>query len=388
MMDNNYINISNVVMPKSLPKINFYKNPGYFEIAAPIFELCNLNCSFCFEEHKDKSIDIERIMAMPEELVAGIKDDIVEYGVDTILLRLWGGELFFDALPDSLFDVYVEFYDKFVELVNKELPHCKVEVTWLSNGVFTKYERVERLLERTNGKIAFSYDPVDRFVNDEQKEQWLNTLNHFKDQVQYISITLTKNTINAYIKNDAVFNRIPGDITVDINYYTANPGWEKHVPSDEDIFNFFKWCIDNKHFNVLAVSNLLKCCVKELKPFVVRYCDCKYAKQYHNGECIKDCSKRASSLPSESFYGEHHSVVVEDNCTEIKNSLGLLKRGCLTCEHYEYCPMMCWVAIIFKGSQITKCPLSEVYKYVKENSDLINTYLEWSEEYDKDSASV
>ena len=383
-----FIDISKVKMPSTLPKINFYKNPGYFEIAAPLFERCNLSCSFCFESHECNEIDINKILAMPRLIIDGIKDEVKEYGVDTILLRLWGGELFFDALPDSLFDVYVKFYDEFVSLADQEIPGIKVETTWLSNGVFTKYERVEKLLKRTKGKIAFSYDPVDRFSCDSQKEVWLKTLYHFKEITQYISITLTKNTIKAYTENDKIFNLIPKDITVDINYYTANPGWENHVPTDEEYFSFFKWCIDNNHFNVLAVSNIMKCGVKDLRPFVGRYCDCKYASQFHKGECIKDCSKRASSLPAESFYGKYHKDIKEENVTEIKNSLGLLKRGCLTCEHYQYCPMMCWVAIVFEGYKTTKCPLSQVLAYIDENQHFINTYLEWSKIYDKDITPV
>ena len=37
--------------------LEFYKNSDYYEIACMLFEPCNLKCKFCFEDHKNKTID-------------------------------------------------------------------------------------------------------------------------------------------------------------------------------------------------------------------------------------------------------------------------------------------------------------------------------------------
>ena len=41
--------------------LEFYKNSDYYEIACMLFEPCNLKCKFCFEDHKNKTIDTDYI---------------------------------------------------------------------------------------------------------------------------------------------------------------------------------------------------------------------------------------------------------------------------------------------------------------------------------------
>lgn len=375
-----YIDISDVKMPEGLPKINFYKKPKYFEIAVPLFERCNLHCSFCFEAHEDNRIDYEKILAMPKKIIEQTKKQILACGTNQILLRLWGGELFFDALPDDIFGLYRDFLRLFEMEVERELPGKKIDVTYLSNGVFTKYGRVDRLLDDTNGRIAFSYDPEGRFNTVEQKTTWLKTLRHFKDRTRYISITLTKQSIDAYLAGDEFFDQIPDDISIDINYYTANPNWKKHMPTDDDIFRFYKWCVDHKRYNVRVMDNIFRYLIPGERDYVERYCDCKQAVQFQDGQAIRDCARRASTLSHNLFYGGFEKDVTEDNVTEVKNVLGLQKRGCLTCEHYEHCTMPCWVAIMFQGYKTVNCPLKRIYTYIKPED--IKEFAKWKETHD------
>lgn len=375
MIKDEFIDISNVNMPKGLPKIDFYKKPSYFEVAVPLFERCNLHCSFCFEKHINNDIDYDKILAMPKLVISQIKQQVLDCETNQILLRLWGGEVFFDELPDEIFDIYREFIRLFKAEVDRELPGKGIDITYLSNGVFTKYDRVEKLLKDTNGMIAFSYDPKDRFNTREQKETWLKTLRHFQSITKYISITLTKQSISAYIAGDEFFEQIPSNISVDINYYTANPNWKKHMPTDEDIFSFYKWCVDNQKFNVRVMDNIYRYLIPSEKKYVERYCDCKQAVQFQEGKCIRDCASRASSLERQMFYGAYADEINESNVTEAKNTLGLQKRGCFACEHFEHCTMPCWVAIMFEGYKTTNCPLKMIYKYIPKES--IEAFIEW-----------
>lgn len=371
------VDISDVKVPSDIPKINFYKNPGYYEIAVPLFERCNLSCAFCFESHKDNSIDYDKILNIPKNIIRETKEDIVKLKSREILFRIWGGEVFEDELPDEILDVYEELINRF----KKEFSIIPVTLkfTFLSNGVFTKRDRVRKFLDRTNSHIDFSYDPIDRFSCDKQKEIWYNTLRFFLDKNPNVSITLTKTSIEKYISGDKYFEMIPETVGIDVNYYTANPGWERHLPTDDEVFSFFQYCLDNNKFNIFIIANMLKHLIPGQEENVERYCDCKFAVQYVDGKCTKDCAIRASLLPRKSFYGKYEKEINEQNVTEAKNSIGILKRGCLKCEHYKTCTMMCWISVIFEENKMTSCPIKRIYEYADKED--IQDYIEWEKKY-------
>jgi len=376
----NFIDISSVKVPKEIPKINFYKNQNSLEISVPLFEYCNLNCDFCFENHNNKTISKKQILNIPSQIFDSLKEKIKEYQISEIKLRIWGGELFFDELADSMFDIYLEFYNKFLNIIQKNFPNIKIKTTWLSNGVFTKRDRVKKLIKSTGGNFALSYDPVGRFKKAEEIETWKETLNYFEEDIESISITLTKESVNKYINNDPIFLGLSNKIPISLSYYTANPNWEKYIPDDDDIFNFYIWCLEHEKFNVIELELFIKYKIDTERQYLQKICDCKFAYQYQNGQCILDCTKRASYLPGKMFYGKYADMVTEENCTEIKCSLGLLKRGCLTCEHYEHCPMTCWVSIIFDGYKTTVCPIKRLYEHITD--DVIQKYLIWRKNKD------
>ena len=387
MINQEYIDISQVKMPEGLPKFNFYKKIKFYEVAVSLFETCNLHCKFCFERH-NKPVDIEKLKTYPDKIVNGVREDIIKYHPQLFVLKFWGGELFFDALPDSIFDVYYNLYSEIKNKILTEIPWMEFEVSWLSNGVWTKRDRVVNLLEKTNSKLALSYDPLERFSNEDELNTWKANFEYFKEKklLNFIAITLTKQNIYKYIEGDEIIKQVPLDMQIDVNYYAANPGWEKYIPSDEDLYAFFKWCVDNKQFNVAAVEGFVRHMIKEESNYVPKWCTCKNSRQCIDGQPILDCVKQASSLDRKDFYGKYEPETDESNCTEVKNALGMLKRGCVSCEHYKTCPQLCWVSIIFKGYKTTYCPIKRLYEYIKQSD--INNYLEWREKYAKNRVSI
>lgn len=375
-----YIDISNVRMPKSLFKLNFNEQIDIFEIAVPLFEACNLNCKFCFESHDIANVDEEAIKNMPNKIFPSSLEMIKDSGASNVAIRLWGGELFFDALPDSVFNAYKIFIDKTRELGKKYLPDGKIYFSFLSNGVFTKYERVEDLLKYANCvNFALSYDPVDRFSHESQREAWFKTLMHFynKKMLNSTSITLTKQSIDAYIKNDPYIFKIPPDIPMDVNYYTATSNWKSCMPSDDDLFSFYKWGIDNSLFNIRTIAIIMDYMTPGRREVVGRSCDCKSCAQLIGDSCTRDCAKRSPLNDRKAFYGKYVNEVNENNCTEVKNILGMHKRGCITCEHYESCTMFCWISLLFEHYKVSNCPLKRIYEYI--NEDHIKKYAIWRE---------
>ena len=381
-----YIDISKVKLNEELPKIDFNVDDGCYELACSIFDYCNLNCNFCFQKHSKDGFDYNSIMQIPDKMYNRMKSEFELYNIKEIELKLWGGELFFDAIPDKFFNAYRYLYDRFTYLVLKDFPNMKIYPVWLSNGIFTKYNRVENLLKYTNGKLALSYDPKGRFTSTKMIEIWLHTFWHFYDLVKggsptnrlTLSITPTKNNIHSYL-SDLIANMlfILPKVQIDISYYTADNNYLANTPNDDDMFIFYKFLLDNRIFNCQVTEAIMKT-VNPYETHHAMYCNCKKAMQFSNKECIKNCALRASrNLPQELFYGKYYSEVTEDNCTEYKNSLGIIKRGCLICEWYNTCQKTCWISILNPEYKIKECPLKRIYKYI--DDDIFKDYLNWKE---------
>lgn len=107
---------------------------------------------------------------------------------DSIIYRIWGGELFSDDIDDELFLQYQKLVEKLNDIGNRL--NVKTEICFTSNLVFTKRRRVQDLLDSTNAILATSYDPLYRFKNDEQLNLWKENARFFK--LSSVSITLTK----------------------------------------------------------------------------------------------------------------------------------------------------------------------------------------------------
>ena len=382
-MMNEYIDISDIKINKSLPKIDFYIYDGKYELACSIFDFCNLNCDFCFQKHSRKGYSYQEIISIPDKMYELIKPEFEKYFIKEIDLKLWGGELFADAVPDEFFTAYLYLYNRFKELVSKDFPDIVIYPVWLSNGIFTKYERVEKLLKDTNGRLALSYDPVGRFKLKAIFKQWFKTLKYFAEGLSgktpferlVLSITPTKKNINAYFSDWVAKYIFPlNKIELDISYYTPTDGYEEDTPNDEDLYRFYVFLIWRRVFNCNVVENILRT-VDSDNRFFEKYCNCKKATQFSHGTCTKNCALRASNLEQSAFYGEYASEINEENCSEYKCSLGIIKRGCLECEWYSKCQMPCWISILSPAYKITECPFKRIYKYIQEHPNVLEEYL-------------
>lgn len=374
------LDISNIDMPSELPKIPFYKDPKSYEIACSLFEACNLKCKFCFEGHRNNKIDLNYIRNIPFEVMKAVRKDFKQYpNIQEVNVRLWGGELFFDGLPDSLFQEYKNFVDTFNNLFKTEFPKITLKYSWLTNGVFTKRDRVLDILKYSNGTIGFSYDPSGRFSSEKQKELMISNVKYFHEMKCFncLSITLTKKTIEEYVSGKSDLDRLDFNERYDINFYTANPNWKELLPNDDDLFTFFKWGLDNDLYYINVISNLVNTTINEGIYIPQHYCDCKTCVQYSNGQATVDCVKRASILPAEMFYGKYADIINEENVSDIKLSLGMMKRGCLNCEYYKTCQMPCWVSVVFEGFTPTDCPYKRAHKYIEENPEIKERYKKW-----------
>lgn len=340
-----------------------------------LFERCNLNCKFCLEDHANAKVDCDYILNIPKDVVHRFSEELKHLPrIEVVSIRLWGGELFMDSLSDEMFDVYKRLVDEFVRLFQELDCGIRLEITWLSNGVFRKWDRVEDVLRHSHGRIGFSYDPVDRFRTQDEEQSMLDTANHFNQLglCESISITLTKPSIECYLNTDKIFN-IVGFPLIDINHYVANPRWEQLIPSDEDIYSFFKFLIDHRIFNVLDIQNMMRSIINNTKYPV---CNCHRHISHCKGMTTYNCVLSSSVLGNEMFYASPKDIT-EQNVSETKMKEGVAKRGCLLCDYCNICIQPCWTSILFKGSQLDQtCPYHRLYDYVLQNKDVLRKFKE------------
>jgi sulfatase maturation enzyme AslB (radical SAM superfamily) len=353
----------------NLPSVSYYKYTDSYEISLSLFDKCNLNCDFCFQ-NKHNKIDINDINDLPKKLIPFILKEIERTYSKIIIFRLWGGEIFSDDIDNDVFLVYENLYKNIIESLNTHLPNIKIKFVCTSNGIFENHDRVNNFLKKINSTLALSYDPIGRFKTRKHINMFLNTYRYFKDDLECMAITLTKPTIYKLIEGDQIFNSFPSTLCIDMNYYVANQGWEKELPNDDDLFNFYKWAIDNNKFNI--VSKLLKGFILDDENMVENSCMCKNFTLYINGEYMNDCVKIMSIYPGTDFYGKYHDNITWENSCEIRATLGFIKRGCFSCNYQHLCSGMCWCSLIFKGYDIGECPIQRLYDYIKNDDQLFH----------------
>ena len=359
-------------------------NDKFIEVQCYLHTLCNLGCKFCFQNdengiRENNKINLDYIKSLPGEISEVILPIMKRDGIGNIRIIILGGELFSDNIPDSMFDVYREFVYELQSKLRKEIPDLGSKLLTMTNGIYTKHERIEKFLREFNGSIAFSYDPIDRFNNDAQREIWHKTLKYFYGIGLDVFLTnvLTKKNIYAYINEDSLFDRIPNDVYAEIVEYSPGLNYHDYLPNDDDIFNFYKWALDNGKFNISHIGHILEhteACDHEITYSFGEYLHKQYNKSYAN-EC-----NEIFPFTKDEYYGACANKIEDPNdCGRCKESLAYQKRGCFSCEYYGNCPKMCCTQILFDKYEITQCPISRVYKYLEENPNILVKYNNWRE---------
>lgn len=346
-----------------------------------LFERCNMNCDFCLEAHSNKEIDLNWINSLPSKLLERFKQENIP-NIKKITFRYWGGELFYDELPESLFYKYIELINEVNKLFKEYNPDIELGHSWVSNGVYNNLDRVIKLLEDTNSKVAISYDPVGRYKKKWQEDLAISNAKKLSEKglLNEFSITLTKPNIEAYISGKSRIKDLLFCKKFDINYYIPNINWQQLIPSDEDLFNFFKWVVDERLFCIIDVSRLLRS-ILHPTAHIEKVCNCDHHISACKGCLTYNCVTSSTVFPNEDFYGNRE--INESNVSSIKAKLGLLKRGCMFCNYSNVCPKGCHTSILYKGYKVSNCPYKMLYEYVDRNDSILEDFKEWESEMNK-----
>ena len=224
-----------------------------------LFEKCNMKCDHCFQIDHSKDWDLQIIDGLPDKIYANFQQQYQARNnqLDLLTISFCGGELFADGIEDQRFKVYKQLKTRLVDNIRK-LYAGEIKFEMISNGVFTKFDRVIDFLQSTNSKISISYDPINRYRSQNQKQIALNNINRLRqlNLLDEISITLTKQSIEYYIKHDDL-NQFK-DVDIGINYFIASqPNNADMIASDDDYFRFWKYCLDHQYYNVKALQQFI-----------------------------------------------------------------------------------------------------------------------------------
>ena len=353
---------------------------NFFDIRFQLFEHCNLSCKFCSETEfmgirNNQYIDPEYMRSLPG-IVFHTFNNKIDPSVDNIIsLCFMGGELFSDDIPDDIFDEYYHTITDITKQFEQISPDSKISHIFLTNGVYRKYQRVLDIVNHFSAKITFSYDFVGRFTSNYQKLLWnknVQTCMHSNIDTR-ISLVLSKPNINYILSNGIPFDR---NLIIVTHDYVPRLDYQEYLPSDDDLFNFYKWCIDHLEYKIPLIDTIVSPMLSgELTD---NYCmttnDYIFNKKYinkYNSTHICQCSDIPCS--AEEYYGNYgHLIDNHCNCLGKKYEIGLQKRGCFTCEHFKYCPKMCWTQILFQHYPLGECPIKRIYEYISRDSELIS----------------
>ena len=360
-----------------------FDNNKTIEIQCILHTLCNLRCKFCYQTkekgiREDTLINVDYIKQLPDEIVASITPIMKENNIRVVKITFLGGELLSDDISDSIFDLYREFLYNVQSKLNAKIPDIRYEFLSMSNGIFRNHDRVGDFLKEFNARISLSYDPVDRFSSHYQKDVWYEAFQYLRNRGidTYIAAVISKRNIYAYINGDPFFEKIGNNVFVELEEYSPRLDYHDYLPGDDDLFNFYKWALDNQKFNISDVNSILK---------HSHICQQEFYYAFGESTGISYISNCLEGLPfsKEEYYGRYDCEIEDDtDCLRCKQPLGIQKRGCLMCEYYMECSEMCWTQVLFEKYEMTTCPIQRVYKYIEENPHIQFNFQKWREMYE------
>lgn len=298
------------------------------EIEIHFFEYCNLACAFCGQDHNSR-VGMDTIL----DKVNRVKEFIEQSRKDKFIINMMGGELFNDQVDDDLFADYITFaFD--VDVHAKQVGKTCV-FNWVTNLVFTKHERVEKLLKtlgmlQVKSNLSTSYDFAGRPLNEARKGLFHQNLERFGKQIYTIGFVLTKQAIKRIVaERDEEFEFLYQQYPLYFDYYVPERLSQHMIPSDREHLEVFLYLAEH-YPNVAPVSDWVKHKFNQMTCYSLnkltllpdgREVKCRYLKYDEN------------DFETPIDYKSNTNII----------QAHLDKYGCLSCEHFNRCSFRCFV---------------------------------------------
>lgn len=343
--------IQNTVSQTLLEK----KRSNTAEYFINLFEHCNLRCAFCWQDH-ESTVGMSSI----SDKAVVIIDKALESGKTEHTINLMGGELFSDEITDDLF---LE-YKNLVEVVSAELSgkgHSAV-FNFVTNLVFTKYERVRELLTYLQGKgiethLTSSWDATGRFSGGTESVFFTN-LAHFIGDVRIVSIVITKQCIDWFTSSrsdKASFHRLLSMVPVYFDTYSPEYRSDKMAPKASELQRMYLYLLDNypDTHPVAAWSDNTAISLNCRSSVVI-------GPDGYQGGCgalVPEKIKNDMAVP----------VEVLDN-VNIENTF-VDKNDCLSCEFFDRCGLGCFLLQnMSKFNDLDDCLYKDIHRKIGDNN--------------------
>jgi hypothetical protein len=329
--------------------LNKYNPEG--ELIVVLFELCDLACQFCAQDHSSV-VGMDTIKEK-SEIVAKNLELLKARGKTSVSVNIMGGELFSDKIEDRIIDDYAVLVERIRSSADAiDLP---VNINFATNLVWTKTDRVMKLIEKTGVPLAASYDPAGRF-NPTTLQTFIDNCKTFKDHITQIGIVMTKPNMDRFMKKSVPeFDFLYENFTIVFDHYTHSPSnnLDFLLPEDVVIRDFYKFMIDN------------------------------YPKAYPFAETVLNTSQPMGCMRTMYVFADNtwgpcgsYEGLAKKNTIETIRIVDTLEKkvettwyedyDCLSCEHMQRCSFSCFLNNHFYDKQRTQeaCCLKEVYDYV------------------------
>jgi len=318
------------------------KRPELGEIIVTLFEFCDLTCLFCNQDH-DSVVGMDTVVDKFQQIKSAI-DSLRLKGKKRVAVHIMGGEVFSDKVDDKLFDDYATLVNLLRE--HQKTINFPIEISFVTNFIWTKRERIEKFVEENDIQIMTSYDPSGRF-NTNTLQTFLSNVEYFKDRIESVNVVMTKPNMEMFIKDNVPgFEFLYNNFTVFFDHYGPGVNNKFLSPKDHDLRDFMIYMVDN-------------------------WPNCEPFKSFpEKKKTLKMACMETLTIMPDGYWGgcglfEHlEKKIPPKNVNEQK---WFDDYNCLECEHLNRCTLGCFMSNHVNEMRTQEeCWLKEVYDHVDE----------------------
>jgi len=303
------------------------KVPKSSEIEHHLFELCNLNCSFCGQDHDSKE-GIDTILEKAHQTVEFMKSsELREHTVNVM-----GGEIFNDLVDEKVFEDYYQFYKIIHDWAQAN--DRTVRINFVSNLIFSKnLTHVKHLLGRCtdNVWISTSYDFAGRGLDLNRMMLFKHNLAELKPYIGVVGFVLARPSIRKLLEDKDKFfkEELYPNFPLYFDWYVPESSADKMMPSEQEMLDALLF-VAEKYPQIAPVKDLLEneenqmTCFSLNKTTILpdgREVKCRYM-EYEPEQFLTPIDYSTNS------------GIIESH---------LSRNECLSCEWYKRCQFRCFV---------------------------------------------
>jgi len=321
---------------------------SHSEIVVILFEECNMSCVFCPQDHSSRVGQNENEILSK---IGPISDFINRSKSTDFHIHVMGGELFQDRLIDA---GYLQIYDNFMDLLSQKCIGKKLTFRFVTNLVNERPSILKNWVVARNLKLNVSFDFAGRF-NKEQLSTFKGNIDFFKDHVNLISVVMTKQNINEFLKGDEYYNYLYENFDISWDHLLPGQNFLKvMMPTESEVFKFYEKCV-NEYPRTINVENFFAKKTDQIKMSCTR------------GNSFTIMADNSTPV------GCSGSVLMKDSKSQDLSGIIVIKnfidqRDCFSCEFYSRCSFSCFVRNEYKDliNDLGDCAFRKIFKIVEE----------------------